>query len=165
MRIWHYPKNSYQEIPDCMNNLIQSLNVGNERRWQKMLRTVVNCVALRRKCDGHVGKFLNDNYQHWTQKKRNHITAQCTYNKKNLREVVCDVTNLMKPNMSHFNPHLFTIRKLYDSSNPNWWERECTFSFFYSFLAWYFTFLTLHVTCLFWPPPPCLIFSGFHYTR
>ena len=75
-------QNSEREMVDNTDDLIQSLNDRNERRWQDMLRTVVNCVALRRKCDRHVGRFLNDNYQHWTQKKRNHITRHCTYSKK-----------------------------------------------------------------------------------
>ena len=32
--------------------------------------------------------------------------------------------NLTKPNMSHVNPQLFSIRKLYDATSTAWCERE-----------------------------------------
>ena len=117
-------QNSEREMVDTADDLIQSMNDRNERRWRDMLRTVVNCVALRRKCDEHVGRFLNNNYQHWTQTKRNQITRYCTYSNKIFLEWDVIVANLTKPNMSHVNPQLFTIRKLYDATNPAWCERE-----------------------------------------
>ena len=117
-------RQNQREMVDNMDGLIHSLNDTNERRWQDMLRTIINCVALRRKCDGHVGRFLNANYPHWTEKKRKHITAQCTYSRKIFMNWDVIVSNLTKPNMSHVNPQLFTIRKLYDATNPAWCERE-----------------------------------------
>ena len=116
--------NSKREIATGKDDLIETINDGNEQRWQNLLRKIVNWVALKRKCDGHVGKYLNDHYQHWTQKKRNQLTANCTYSKKIFMKWDVIVTNLTKHNMSHVNPQLFSIRKLYDATSPAWCERE-----------------------------------------
>jgi hypothetical protein len=116
--------NTTREIATGMDDLIDRINDGNEQRWQNLLRKIVNCVALVRKCDGHVGKYLNDHYQHWTQKKRNQLTANCTYSRKIFMKWDVIVTNLTKPKMSHVNPQLFSIRKLYDATSPSWCERE-----------------------------------------
>ena len=117
-------QNTSQQITDTIVQLHRDINDENDRRWETLLRTVVNCVALQRSCGQGVGVWLRRNHPDWTEKQRKRLTEMVTFSKGIYNEWGSIVENLTQPKMLLVNPKLFTLRKLYNSRNESWCERE-----------------------------------------
>ena len=88
---------SDHQITDIILLLPRDVSDKSNRQWDKLLRTVVNCIALQRMCSQGVGMWLSQNHPDRTEKRRKHVTEILT-----------------QPKMLFVNPKLFNMRELYN---------------------------------------------------
>ena len=115
---------STEQIRNLIIGLKQRSETNKNERFQNILDTVIACVAFKRLCGGGVGKWMTDHCQNLDERVRASITERCKFSAAIFMKWDIIVHNLTNSEMKVVDARDFTLRKLYNATNPGWCNRE-----------------------------------------